>query len=106
MSASPFVKGAAGMESHVRRDTLSSLEEHTLVRQAQSLEPRIANAATERILHHFRSLISTYGRNVTPDPEYRKDVDQELRIAFWKAIKNFDPMKGYRLASYVRKYLQ
>src|SRR5689334_17263807 len=87
------------------RGLLSRTEERLLISQAQSPNPHIANHAFGRLLHHFAPLIAGFASQITCNSDEREDVEQQLRIAFLRSVRNFDPKQATRLATYARRYL-
>lgn len=85
---------------------LSASEEARLVREAQSSNYNTASKAYERLENQFDCLISSYARRIVAQPNDAEDVRQDLRIAFFHAIKNFDGTKGARLATYAMPWLE
>jgi RNA polymerase sporulation-specific sigma factor len=84
---------------------LSAAEEANLIEQVKSSDPLTSSIAFEKFLRCFEPLISSYARQIYNVGSDRPDVEQELHIGLFKAVKGFRSDRGTRLSTYARKYL-
>jgi RNA polymerase sigma factor (sigma-70 family) len=84
---------------------LSAWAEKKLIRQIQAGPSSAASAAFLKMETAYTPLIESVISRVGCNAELRKDLSQEVRIVFFKAIKNFDTYRGIGFAAYVPKYL-
>lgn len=79
--------------------------EATLIRRVQSSDSQSHSRAYEKIERTFSAKLRACANRVHCDEFDRGDVEQRLRIALWRAIRNYDPKRGVTLATYVQRYL-
>lgn len=84
---------------------LSAQAENALISQIQAGSASAASAAFSKMEKAYTPLIESLILRVGCDAETRKDVSQDIRIAFFKAARNFDTNRGIGFAAYVPKYL-
>src|SRR5579864_3597070 len=86
-----------------RRD-VAAMSDPELVKLVQSL-PRGSderNAACEKLVHRYESLVRSCAQRYRHSPESHEELMQVGYIGLLKAINNFDPDLGSGLASYAQ----
>src|SRR5580700_11205230 len=84
------------------RQDLSGLEDGELLAMAASL-PRSSErraAARDLLVARYRNLVRSCVRRYSRSPEPVEDLMQVGYVGLLKAINNFDPARGFSLASY------
>jgi RNA polymerase sigma-B factor len=86
------------------RQDLSGLEDRELLTLAGSL-PRSSQeraAARDLLVARYRNLVGSCVRQYSRGPEPTEDLMQVGYVGLLKAINNFDPARGFTLATYAR----
>jgi len=90
--------------------SLRHASEDILIRRVQEAEAIVADEAFDELrrrhahkITHFASALNSSELSLLGLG--RDDAEQEMRLAFWDAIRRFDPNRGWRLTTYAEHRL-
>lgn len=83
---------------------LQSVDDADLIRLVQARPPGDSEreAASEKLVHRYQSLVHSCALRYAPNHEVQEDLVQAGYLGLLSAINNFDPSVGCRLVAYAR----
>lgn len=79
---------------------LSANYEADLVQRVQSPDHRISSEAFRKLENAFQPMLNGYARRIGGGALRKGEIEQELRLEFWSAVRRFDTTKGVRLGTF------